>query len=294
MVFLLGKFQDRKDFLENNQEKITDATTANINGYQLVLTTTTFTDGGSFEQKLQIFKKDKLEFEATDLRFSPLKNQYDFETESPDLNTAEDFIKYTAKDITGDKIPELSFVGWSGGAHCCFTAYVIELSDIVSVLWNFNTEDSSAEFVDINEDGIMEIETSDSVLRYWHINFADSPFPYVILTYDKKLKKYIVNQDMMRKPAPSRAEIEKRASPWTAYSWQGSDCKGTKGECAPWSYAVYLIYSGNAERAWEYIDLAWRDNEEFKSKEDFLKEFKETLKSSSYYSSLLPLTSLDN
>ncbi len=286
IAFLIVYISPSADEKSNDTKSTTS--TADINGHHLVLTDTTFTEGGSYEQKLQIFKNEKLELEMTDQRFTLFQDQHDFSLPSVDIDTAQDLIKYTANDVTGDKIPELSFIGWSGGAHCCFTGHVIELGEEASVLWDFDTMDSSAEFVDIDKDGVMEIETSDSVFRYWHINFQDSPFPYVLLTYDEKLKKYVVDQDMMRKDPPSIEEIKDRASPWTSYSWQGSDCEGNKGECAPWAYAIYLIYSGNTKEAKQYIDLAWRDNSEFKSKEDFLTEFKETLKSSDYYSILSP------
>lgn len=98
---------------------------------------------------------------------------------------------------------------------------------------------------------------------------------------------------MMRKIAPSQKEIESKAKNWSKDGWDGYGSEGCaiwpNMNCSvPWSYALDLLYSGNLESAKTYIDLAWHDNEQFKSKDIFWHELKKQITESNFYDDLSP------
>ncbi len=93
--------------------------------------------------------------------------------------------------------------------------------------------------------------------------------------------KYKADATLMRKPAPSSAEIQKMAKMITSWS-------SAAGPDVAWKYAIDLIYSGNIASARKYVDLAWRDSDigEFSSKDDFWTQLTETIHKSPYYTDL--------
>ena len=106
----------------------------------------------------------------------------------------------------------------------------------------------------------------------------------------------------MRKPPPTQMEVESRATGWTKAGWEGGEenCNGlinvviSGGGCyhVPWEYVADLVYSGNAKAARNFIDLAWKENDLFKSKEIFIREFVQQLDSGKYYEDLASFLNL--
>ena len=225
--------------------------------------------------KVLILKNNRIVFEA--------QKEQDFGGFYDDgvgdwIKNADDLKRKAVKDVTGDGTPELILIGYSGGSHCCFHNYVIELSDPLSILLDLDTGDYGIQFVDLNHDGIMEIETYDSVFSYWNTSFGASPMPSVVLNLQRG--KYKADPALMRKPPPTEAVVRKMAN--AVESWSGS-----QGPEVAWKYAIDLIYSGNITSARTYVNLSWRNNGSvFKSKDDFWDELKGQIQKSPYYSDL--------
>jgi hypothetical protein len=49
------------------------------------------------------------------------------------LDRAQRFIE-PGRDVSGDRVADIVVRGWSGGAHCCFTAWVYSLGDTLKLL----------------------------------------------------------------------------------------------------------------------------------------------------------------
>ncbi|HKD80650.1 MAG TPA: VCBS repeat-containing protein [Candidatus Angelobacter sp.] len=83
------------------------------------------------------------------------------------------------KDVNGDGIPDVVLEGYSGGAHCCWTYYIISLGANPRLLSQFYNQ-QAAEFVS-NRAGRIEIHTSDGAFDYFESPHAFSPIPDIYL-----------------------------------------------------------------------------------------------------------------
>ena len=76
--------------------------------------------------------------------------------------------------------PDLIAETWSGGAHCCFTTYVITLGHKLVV----DTIETGDAAIELGSDGDpRRLSFPDTVFAYWNASFAPSPAPRVHLTW---------------------------------------------------------------------------------------------------------------
>ena len=272
----------------------TATTTASVNGYTIELVRQTSNED-TMNTRLRIFKQSQVVFEATDGRFTTIA-QLSANEKGEEIKDASD-VADAVRDITGNGVPELALLGFSNGAHCCFTIHIIELGDTFSVLLSRPLgDDVKLAFIDVTGDGVMEIQTTDDAFDYWHTGHAGSPLPQVWLRFDDQKRAYVFAPELMKNPPPTKTVLITHADFWKKISWDGSGGNpiplpaGVSPQLftTPWGYAVELIYTGNAAAAREYIDLAWRENKEFASKEIFWNEFKKELQTSRFYGELSP------
>ncbi|MGB7207676.1 MAG: hypothetical protein WBD27_03355 [Pyrinomonadaceae bacterium] len=182
-------------------------------------------------------------------------------------------------DKTGDRIPDVMIDYFSGGAHCCFSTYFVNLADAVDVLEVLNTDNASLAVIGVNPKGGLRFATNENAFAYWNIHYAGSPMPDVILEFQNgELRP---NFELMKKPAPSLARLKAKARAASLkisndlYNEVGMDF-----EEAFWSEMLDLIYSGHEDLAWQYFELVWPTKKT--GKEKFTADFKEAL-AESYY-----------
>lgn len=182
-------------------------------------------------------------------------------------------------DKTGDGIPDVMIDYFSGGAHCCFSTYFINLGETVEIAELINTEHAGMGVIAKNPKGGLRFESSENTFAYWNIHFAGSPFPSVILEFvNGELRP---NFDLMRKPAPKLAALKTKArSARLKISNDPYTEVGMEFEEAFWSEMLDLIYTGNETLAWQYFDLVWPVQK--RGKDIFLNDFNEQL-AESYY-----------
>jgi len=181
-------------------------------------------------------------------------------------------------DITGLGKPNVIFVEWSGGAHCCFTFHVLELGETVREVATVDAEDSDyAHFEDLKHDGTFEFTGWDWTFQYWHTSFASSPAPQIILRFNGTA--YELAPDLMRKPAPSAQELSRIESKVLASDWEN-------GYPPPllWATMLNLIYTGHPELAWKLVPGSWKPGNMPQDK--FLQEFCGRLAASPYFAKL--------
>ncbi|MCX6715673.1 MAG: VCBS repeat-containing protein [Candidatus Taylorbacteria bacterium] len=257
-------------------EKTTIATTTSVmNGYTIEFVRSSYLiDSTANWSKILILKNDNIVFQddrAEEFSGFYSKGVGDWITDVGELKSK------ALKDITGDGKPELVFTSYSGGSHCCSHNYIIGLTDPIHFYLNLDTGDSGIVFKDLNHDGKMEIETYEDIFAYWHTSFGASPMPRVVLSLQDDV--YKPDTKLIRESAPPDAEIRAKAAEVTSWS-------GAAGPDVSWKYAIDLIYSGNIISARKYVDLAWRENGEFKTKEEFWQELTDQIHKSPYYSDL--------
>lgn len=262
------------DVVSVTQKVITATSTAKVNGYTIEFVHKMYSDDFPAGDEIIISKEDKILFVEDDAL--EMFAGY-FSEEFGDWISSADQLKTKAfKDVTGDGKKELVFTSYSGGAHCCSHNYVIGLGDPLHFYLDLDTGDNGIKFIDLDHDGKLEIETNEDVFAYWNTSYAASPMPRVVLSLQNGA--YKADPKFMYKK-PFDAEIKAKAKAVTGWS-------GSTGPEVAWKYVLDLIYSGNIDLARKYVDLAWREGGEFKSKEEFWKELEDQIHQSPYYADL--------
>ena len=156
-------------------------------------------------------------------------------------------------DITGTGRPNVVIREYSGGAHCCTTNYIFELAEPFKVI-EIHSRDFPIRFKELDGRPGLEIILLDTIFLFWKTGLPDSPTPRVILRYGQG--GYRIATDLIKAPPMNRKEMLRRAKEIRTSTLWG------RYECCPLDdrllrVAVDLIYTGNAEQAREFADLAW-------------------------------------
>ena len=189
-------------------------------------------------------------------------------------------------DITGEKIPELLISEWSGGAHCCYTFHLFRLGDAFSHIQDIPLLDAD-ESAFVRRPGVKSLVLASfdfSAFAYFPKDFADSPAGRVFLSFQDG--KFRPDARLMKANAPTDAEIAKCAGLFKpSLAWkQESNASQPMGM---WYYATDLIYTGNAARAWKFLDAAWGGSAADKKK--YLDDYRRRFRKSAYYQDLMRL-----
>ncbi|MCS6873126.1 MAG: hypothetical protein RML33_04245 [Acidobacteriota bacterium] len=198
-------------------------------------------------------------------------------------------------DKTGDGVPDIMLVHYSGGAHCCFDAAFIELGEEPRLREYIYTADARIIAIGKNPRGGLRFATRDYSFAYWYTSFASSPFPEVVLEFvDGKLRP---NIDLMKKTKPQEAILKKKAAKARNNLLRAIRINKPRscgdifalldGEGVVfWGEVLDLLYSGNDQAAWKYFDLVWQGLRQ-ECKEQFKKKFNEQLLSSRFWNMIL-------
>lgn len=189
-------------------------------------------------------------------------------------------------DKTGDGTPDLAVAYYSGGAHCCFSAYFIEVGEKVKVADVVDGENVSVYAVGRAPGGGLRLKTADNTFAYWLTSFAESPLPTIFL--DFRGGELHPALDAMRKPAPPLPKLQQEARALRAQlglePYEGENESGL--EVAFWGRMLDLLYSGNESLAWQYLDLVWPVKKPGKAL--FRAEFEKKLSQSWFWSEAHP------
>lgn len=169
-------------------------------------------------------------------------------TDGPDRQIA------VGLDITGDGIPNLVVFEYSGGAHCCGTFHVFELGEEFRKIGSIFCGDYGPHAVkDLDGDGNWEFVVYDTV--YWGAwPPLEAPRPQVVLHYAEGT--YGVVTELMRRPAPSTAELQSQASEFQSIEDLGYRYTSSLG------FAVDLVYTGHADLVEPFLEFLWPDARE--------------------------------
>ncbi|HEY9867644.1 MAG TPA: VCBS repeat-containing protein [Candidatus Obscuribacterales bacterium] len=224
----------------------------------------------------------------------------DFEGESDDISIISPLIAGESepvsgtlpmtRDITGDGIPDLVVLDYTGGAHCCYEYSIFSLGDQFKKLATLDGRDSPMTFQDIDGDGVFEVRGRDSTFAYWNAAFVDSVLPAIVLRFREG--KYELASNIMRSPAPERSLLEERIRQIREDMKPQSPGTSSPLNLSPslWNCMLELVYSGNGNLAWKVLEevwpagkAAWSIHEGEVSRDQFLRRFKSQLATSPYW-----------
>jgi hypothetical protein len=178
-------------------------------------------------------------------------------------------------DITGNGVGNLILMEWSGGAHCCYTYVIFELSPNDGPIEIAVIEaEHGGHFEDRDGDGLPEWVGCDWHWAYALDCFTCLDYPEIILRHDGT--DYLLAGDLMCTAAPTPEEfdamvVEIRDQDWSEYIPARSHL---------WSRMLELIYTGHAPLAWRLYDEA-RPSDVPRRQED-LDNFREVFESSPF------------
>jgi hypothetical protein len=224
--------------------------------------------------KLKNVLKAEAQGDAMRFTFADAPESYDEAAQ----RRAKVLIKSTG-DITGDGVPDVMINYYSGGAHCCFESYFINLGSTAEIVEHIDTANSGLGALRKSPKGGLLFESADNAWAYWRTSFAESPLPRLVMEFDNN--KLRPNFDLMKKPAPSIASLRTKARTERA-KVSTEPYTGEEGsmEYPFWAEMLDLIYTGNEQAAWQYFEMVWPPKRQ--GKELFLKDFKAQL-ADSYY-----------
>lgn len=196
----------------------------------------------------------------------------------------------TTLDKTGDGISDIMINHFSGGAHCCFSTHFINLGEAVEIVEIAYTANAELTAFGKNPKGGLLFETFENGFTYWLTSFAQSPLPRVVLEFrNGKLRP---NFNLMKKPAPALNTLKRMAqvarSELSLATYRGEENENSvlyKENVFPktvfWGTMLDLIYTGNEDLAWQFLDLVWDIRKQ--GKELFIRDFKKQLAGSEYW-----------
>lgn len=191
------------------------------------------------------------------------------------------FNEASGKDLNGDGQPEIVFEGYSGGAHCCWTYWIVSLAKPAGLLHTL-CNNRSGEFADLDKDGKFEFLTLDGAFDYFdEMSHAASPFPMVVLRLEgRKLKR--VNTEFWSLYEKDIAEARK-ASPEALRLFRGGNREAFADQPHDWEatkqhileLVLANLYGGREEEAWKILGEYWPPADVRRIKAEILKTAKE-------------------
>ncbi len=97
------------------------------------------------------------------------------------------------RDLTGDDVPEICLMEWTGGAHASFTYWILSLGDELTLLRELPLGNGQLRLADLDGDGTCELITRDDVFAYVYGSYAGSPFPPLVFAWQDN--RYVLATD---------------------------------------------------------------------------------------------------
>jgi len=184
-------------------------------------------------------------------------------------------LERVGSDITGDGVPDVIVQAFTGGLHCCTQAIILSLGDTLGDLGVIDGADGEIEFEDLDGDSLPEARIGDWRFAYWRdYAFVETVAPSVILKFQGDAFRPAC--DLMRDDPPDERTLRQRAAELSR-GWVAGDPPPDL-----WGYAVDLVYAGNADAAWHFLDLAWP--ERVGGKTEFIYDLRDRLTDSPCWS----------
>jgi hypothetical protein len=168
----------------------------------------------------------------------------------------------SGKDINGDGKPEAVFVGYSGGAHCCWTYWIVSLGDRPGLIKEVANQ-TAVGFRD-TADGHLDLRTGDGVFDYFDcLSHAETVFPTVFLRL-RGQELQDVGPEHWDDYADQIAKARRSLSAEELHQFrevknQDELCEGNRRATIPKVLTIVFAYlcGGREQEAWKALDEMW-------------------------------------
>ena len=178
--------------------------------------------------------------------------------------------------------------GFTGGAHCCSWVKIISLKDPGKEITSLEIQGAPPLWQDVDEDGNLELVTSDYTFDYWHAPHYASALPEVILRFDGK--ELVPDSKLMKDNDVTLADLQKYIDEIKIDSKELAESNDTPFALDNDSQATMtivvldLLYTGNHKLARQFLDLVWPKGNP--DKEKYRAELNKKLNESPYWPQL--------
>jgi len=206
---------------------------------------------------LQIFKAGTLIYSNSSHEF------YDPEKKDSATDTSDSNLPPLLTNITGSGIPNLVISEFSGGAHCCSIYHIFELGDEFREVATIDAADGGAAFVDLDNNGVLNIATEDWSYAYAFTSYAGLSVPDIILRLVDS--QYVVAPDLMFTEPPAPADYAKLVQEVRDAYVPSEDETEVKSpgewgsDATLWGTMLELTYKGHLDMAMQLFDDCWQD-----------------------------------
>lgn len=171
------------------------------------------------------------------------------------------FNQATGKDINGDGRPDLVLEGYSGGAHCCWTYWIVSLAPSPRLAGKIFNE-TTLRFQDLEGDGKTEIVTRDGAFDYFDgLSHAYAPMPTVVLRLEGRRlidasarfwKEY--EQQIGEARANLNPELLRR---FRSGADKDAPVEDQRTKSTVLEIVLAYLYGGRPEEAWKALEEMW-------------------------------------
>lgn len=208
--------------------------------------------------------------------------------------------------VFGSGSPEIIIERANCGAKCLYEYSIFSLGKTFKKLAKLESGNDPIHFIDIGGDGKIEGIGIENTFDGWKFCSAGSPRLRVAMRF--KDGKARLATDLMKTPPPTAsymnkivAETIKAMQPPKEGDPNYVDTQGSDDVILPTEMVgnmLELIYSGNGQSAWQYLDQVWpkRDltyqstaEKETVNKAQFVEQFKQQLATSPYWNDVKAL-----
>ena len=161
----------------------------------------------------------------------------------------------TGEDIFGNGNPSLILEGFSGGAHCCYTYMIADLSDAPLILSPVHNQTPFLVFKDTATKQ-FRILTSDGAFDYFDgLCHACAPFPRVVLQATRSGLRDVSSQFVDQYDSDIALARARIGGEGEIRKFEMSDFADAKPVVLEIVYSY--LYSGREDEAWQTLDNMW-------------------------------------
>lgn len=165
---------------------------------------------------------------------------------------------------------------YSGGAHCCWSYWIVDLYPNFRVLYDSDKYSIGypLDFIDLDGDGVFEFTQNVLTFDYFDVLcHAVSPLPTCVFKYDKDANEYLPASHMF--PAyvlegfdESIKEVKKLNEKVDFTDYDEETSEYLEYLASVLNIVITYIYAGKEEKAWTFYDKEYRlpNKEEMKFK----------------------------
>lgn len=165
-------------------------------------------------------------------------------------------VRSEGDDLNQNGIPDIMIEMFSGGAHCCFTTNLIELTDPASMVFEHAESECPASPIDLDGDGIAEFTSCDDTWAYAYCSYAESPLPSVVWKWNGE-RYEIANTDF---PQLYDNDIIWAFTYFLELQAEQVDWTPTP-ECSALALTLPYLYMGKEDLAYEALKLSYTPDE---------------------------------